>query len=349
MTHIEIDLFSDTNVNPSIEMRQAMCQAAVGNEVAGEDPTVNRLLELMSELLGKEASVFMPSGTMCNGIAYRVLCERPGDSIILDENAHPLLKSSALISGLAQAHPIMIQSERGIFQADQILPFLKAPRGYNLSVPRVVSIEQTTNFGGGAIWPLKIIEEVCAVAHEYGAKTHMDGARLFNAHVETKVSLKEYCKHFDSVWVDFCKTLGAPFGAVLAGSKEYIDQAWYYKFQQGGGMHQAGIMAAGCLFGLENNLEKIRDIHIRTKYFAKEISSIPFIHLDVSKVETNIIIFKVDINAFFLAEKLLKNGIRVYPIDKETIRIITHLDITEENLRTVAQTLSHFNQCLVEN
>ncbi|MBY0291908.1 MAG: threonine aldolase family protein, partial [Alphaproteobacteria bacterium] len=166
MKKYKIDLFSDTNTNPSPGMRKVMCEAEVGNEVAGEDPTVNKLLERVCDLLGKEAAVFLPSGTMCNGIAYRVLCQRPGDLIILDETAHPLIKEAGLIAGLAHAQPYVVKGNRGIFTVKEIETVLATERGYNLSCPRVVSIEQTTNFGGGVIWSLKAIEEVCSFAHK---------------------------------------------------------------------------------------------------------------------------------------------------------------------------------------
>ena len=333
-----IDLFSDTNTDPTPGMRQAMAAAKVGNEVAAEDPTVNALLEKVCYLLGKEAAVFMPSGTMCNGVAFRVLCQRPGDTIILDETAHPLLKSAGLISGLAQAQSLTIKGRRGIFTAEQIKPFLEAPKGYNLSYPRIVSVEQTTNFGGGAIWPLETLQEVCTLAHKHQAYTHMDGARLFNASAETGISLKKYCEMFDSVWIDFCKTLGAPIGAVLAGSQAFIDEAWYYKFQQGGGMHQAGILAAGCLYGLKHHLKKLPEVHALTKKLAKLLETLPFVRLDVEEVETNVIIFSIDhphLTAFDFEKRLLEKGIRLLALDAKQLRAITHLEFSESALKTV--------------
>ena len=338
MIKYKIDLFSDTNTNPSREMRQAMCEAEVGNEVAGEDPTVNKLLEVVCDLLGKEAAVFMPSGTMCNGIAFRVLCQRPGDLIILDQTAHPLIKASGLISGLAQAQPYWIEGKRGIFSVDQIKPVICAPQGYNISRPRVVSIEQTTNFGGGAIWPLKTIQEICHLAHDYDVYTHMDGARLLNAVAETKISAAEYSKYFDSVWIDFSKSCGAPIGAVLAGSKSFIDEAWYYKFQQGGGLHQAGILAAGCLYGLQHHYPRLQEIHSHAKRLAKLLSELPFIKIAVNEVETNIIIFEIkypELSALYVEQALREKVIRVLALDQTRIRMIIHLDISLVHLDEV--------------
>ena len=338
MKKYKIDLFSDTNTNPSLEMRRAMCEAEVGNEVAGEDPTVNVLLEKVCDLLGKEAAVFLPSGTMCNGIAYRALCKRPGDLIILDHTAHPVTKTSGIITALAQAQPYLVVGERGIFSAKQIEPVISAPRGYNIPCPRVVSVEQTTNFGGGAIWPLQTIKEVCSLAHSYDVSTHMDGAHLLNAVVETGVTASQYAEGFDSVWVDFSKTLGAPMGAVLAGSQSFIDEAWYYKFQQGGGMHQAGILAAGCLYGLNYNIQKIPEMHLLAKEFAKLLSELSFINIDARKVETNIIIFEVNhpyLSAFQFEQRLHEKSIRVLALDDARIRMMTHLDISLPEIHEV--------------
>ncbi len=338
MRKFKIDLFSDTNTNPSQEMRQAMCQAEVGNEVAGEDPTVNKLLERVAALLGKEAAVFLPSGTMCNGIAYRVHCQRAGDLVILDETAHSLNKAAGLISGLVQAQPYPISGKKGVFSAKQIEPIISKSIGYNLARARVVSVEQTTNFGGGAIWPLQTLDAVCELAHKYQVYTHMDGARLLNAVAETGVSAARYSQAFDSVWVDFSKCLGAPIGAVLAGSKNFIDEAWYYKFQQGGGLHKAGILAAACLYGLEHNIQKLPEIHQMTKQLAVLLSELPFIELNPNEVQTNIIIFQVkhlQLSACDFEKQLGEKGIRVLAFDQRKIRMITHLDITFADIQSV--------------
>lgn len=338
MQKYKIDLFSDTNTNPSKEMRQAMCQAEVGNEVAGEDPTVNKLLEVVCELLGKEAAIFLPSGMMCNGIAYRVLCQRPGDLIVLDETAHPLLKGAGLIAGLAQAEPYIVKGKRGIFSAKDIEAVFSRPKGYNQPPVRVVSIEQSTNFGGGSIWPLETIREVCSLAHIYNISRHMDGARLLNAVAETGVSAAQYSQYFDSVWIDFSKALGAPMGAVLAGSEAFIEEAWYYKFQHGGGLHQAGILAAGCLYALENNVSKIPEIHSLTKRLAALLVELPFVELDVKNVETNIILLKIkhpQLSAYEIQCSLAKKGIRVFMFGEKYIRLLLHLDITLADINEV--------------
>ena len=303
----KIDLFSDTNCSVSPEMRSYMLKAEVGNEVAGEDPTVNHLLERVCDLLGKEAAVFMPSGTMCNGVAFRVLCKRPGDTIILDKTAHPLWKASGLVAGLSQAMPYLVDGERGIFSVEQV-------------------------------WPLKTIQDLCELAHKNNIKTHMDGARLFNAVVETGVSAADYAAPFDSVWVDFCKGLGAPMGAVLAGSKAFIEEAWYYKFQQGGGLHKAGILAAGCLYGLDNNLSKIKTVHRKAKELAKSLAQIPYILLNPAHVEANMIFLEIDhpaLSAFDMERYLKRMSIRTLAVDDRVLRMICHLDITNSDVEEV--------------
>jgi threonine aldolase len=341
---LKIDLFSDTNTNPTPEMRHFMCQAEVGNEVAGEDPTVNLLLERVCTLLKKERAVFLPSGTMCNGIALRVLCKRPGDTIVLDKTAHPLLKASGLVGGLVQAVPHTVEGKRGVFSLKDIEPIFNQPRGYNISVPQVVSLEQTTNFGGGAIWPMATIREVCDFAHHHQAYTHLDGARLFHAVAKTKITADQYAKPFDLLWVDFSK-FGAPMGAVLAGSQELIEEAWYYKFQQGGGMHQAGIIAAGCLYALDYHIPLLDKVHAYTKNLAILLNALPYIRLDPEQVETNIICFDVDhptFNAYALEAFLKERGIRIFPINEKTVRAILHHEITDAHVTEIFEALKLF-------
>jgi threonine aldolase len=342
---LKIDLFSDTNVNPSTEMRLYMSQAEVGNEVAGEDPTVNQLIEKVCTLLGKEAGVFLPSGTMCNGVSYRVFCNRPGDAIILDETAHPLHMSSGLIGGLVHAIPLTIKGDRGIFNSSQLKQILDRPKGRNLSRFRVLSIEQTTNFGGGAVWPLETIQDVCTLAHHHELYCHLDGARLLNACIATGIPPNVYAASFDAVWIDFAKGLGAPMGAILVGNESFIEEAWYYKFQQGGGMHQAGIVAAGCLYALEHNLNRLAEDHKKAKLLANLLSTLPEIEIDPALTETNIVLFKVKIakwRALEMVDYLLKKQIRVHAINTQTVRCIIHADIKEGDIYIVFDAIKEF-------
>src|ERR1700722_19897888 len=228
-----IDLFSDTATKPSAEMRRYMCDAEVGDEQRFEDPTVNRLQDMVATLLGKEAALYLPSGTMCNQISLAIAC-RPGDEILLDKTAHPLNAEAGGAAALTGAGFKILDGARGIFTTEQVRAAIRpvwryAPR------TRVVSIEQTTNLGGGACWPLETMREICALASERDLWRHCDGARLMNAAVSTGVPAREYGALFDSIWIDFSKGLGAPVGAVLAGTRALIDQAWRYKQRLPGG------------------------------------------------------------------------------------------------------------------
>ena len=335
-----IDYFSDTNTNPSPAMRQCMAQAQVGNEVAGEDPTVNALVDQTKALLGKEAALFLPSGAMCNSIALRVLCKQAGDIIITAKDAHMAQMSAGMVPGLIHGALHLLEGKGGMFAADDLQATLSKPVGRNLPAYRVVSVEQTTNYGGGAIWPLDTLNEVCHLAHQQGLATHMDGARLWHAVVETGISAAAYAQPFDTVWVDFSKGLGAPMGAVLAGTKDFIEEAWYYKFQQGGGMHQAGIIAAGCLYGLKHNMKRLKTIHKRTKQLAQGLAQLPFVSLDPEEVATNIIVFSWQhpvLDAYGVAKKLLEHSIRVLAFTPSKVRMILHLDSSAHDVqRTLA-------------
>lgn len=342
MPQIAIDLFSDSNCQPSESMRQVMARAEVGNEAAGEDPTVNQLIERVCHLLGKESGVFLPSGTMCNGIAYRVWCQRPGDKIIMDAKAHAHIKTAGLLGGLVNATVQSIVCERGIFDSLQIQDAVTEYEGYNVPRPRLISLEQTTNYGGGAVWPLESLADVTSYAKLHNVAVHMDGARLFNASIVSGLSANTYTQYTDSVWIDFSKGLGAPVGTVLCGSKEFIDEAWYYKFQQGGAMHQAGILAAGCLYALDNHIDRLAIDHEHAKLLANKLAIYPQITIDLNQIETNIVIFKLintSITAFQLAEALLEKGIRLFAVDKQTLRAITHMDITKMDIVRVSDSI----------
>lgn len=331
---INIDFFSDTNTDPSKEMRQAMANAKVGNEVAGEDPTVNELISEVCNLLDKPAGIFLPSGTMCNVIAYKAQIERSGDYIILDETSHPLMVQSGLIAAQAHATYLSIKGQRGIFKAEQIEEYVTRPYSRNIPKARIVSIEQTTNFGGGAIWPLGYIKDIAKLCKANNVYMHLDGARLFNACVSTNISPKEYVKYFDSAFIDFSKGLGAPMGAALVGSKEFIEKAWYYKFQIGGGMHQDGIIAAGCLYGLKNNIHLLQEDHDKARYLAHALDKVVQIDIEKSLYETNIIYFGLKDTKFSLddlIEVLLRHGIRMLKV-KDKIRAVTHRDISYEQI-----------------
>jgi threonine aldolase len=329
-----IDLFSDTATKPSAAMRRFMCDAEVGDEQLFEDPTVNRLQTMVAELLGKEAAVYLPSGTMCNQISLAIAC-RPGDEILLDRTAHPLNSEGGGAAALSGAVFTALNGTRGIFDVDQVAAAVRplwryAPR------TRVVSIEQTTNLGGGACWPLPLMREICGLAREHGLWTHCDGARLLNAVVAKGVPAREYAATFDSIWIDFSKGLGAPVGAVLAGSRDFIEEAWRLKQRLGGALRQAGIIAAGCVFALEHNVDRLADDHRNARRLADRLAALPGLGLVPEEVETNIVIVDTagtgrdaaEIGAALDA----RHGVRVSVFGKRTIRAVTHLDVSANDV-----------------
>ena len=284
-----IDLFSDTATKPSEGMRRAIAEAEVGDEQRREDPTVNRLQATVAQLLGKEAALFLPSGTMCNLISFAV-ATRGGDEIILHRTAHPIIAEGGgtpAFSG-ASFHPL--DGPRGMFTAEQVAAAIRPPSRY-APRSRVVSIEQTTNFGGGAIWPLPTIVEICELAHNNGLWTHCDGARLLNAVVASGTSAASFGRNFDSIWIDFSKGLGAPVGAVLAGSRTFIEDAWHFKQRFGGAMRQAGVIAAACLYALEHNVERLAEDHENARILYDALRTVP--RLQLEDVESNIVILDV--------------------------------------------------------
>ncbi|MEI6188089.1 MAG: threonine aldolase family protein [Alphaproteobacteria bacterium] len=340
---IKIDYFSDTNIKPSKAILEYMMRAEVGNEAAGENPTVNQLIDKVCKLLGKEAALFLPTGTMANTIAFRVHCNLPGDIIILDKTSHPLRVQSGSIGGLVNANAYPINGIRGIFNKEQIVPIVNRGQGRNLPRIRLLSIEQTTNFGGGAIWSLEQLKDICDYAHANSIATHLDGARLFNAHVAMGISVKEYARYFDSVYLDFTKGLGAPIGAILAGSKEFIEEAWYYKFQQGGSMHQSGILAASCIYALDHNVTRLADDHKMTTMLAEGLSQIPQIEINPKEYATNIIFFSLQ-NTSHTANNFVdilrqQSKIRMLAIDNK-IRAILHMDISFDDVQKTLEEIS---------
>lgn len=338
MTEICIDLHSDTGTRPTPSMREFMARAPVGDEQMGEDPTVNRLIEMVCDLLGKEDAIYLPSGTMCNQIAVRVHCQ-PGDEIIMDETCHIRnfeTGGPAALSGAMCSH---LQGNRGIFSAAQLQAAIRPESRYDPR-SRMVVVEQTSNLGGGAIWPLETIQEVCGVAGAHGLARHMDGARLLNAVVATGIPAKEYARPVDSVWIDFSKGLGAPVGAALAGSKAFIDRAWRWKHQFGGAMRQAGIIAAGAVYALEHHVDRLAEDHANAQTLAQGLDEIDGI--EVEPVETNIIFFDVSglgMSAAEFSEGLMAHGVRISEATLTRLRAVTHLDVSRNQIEEALQVI----------
>jgi threonine aldolase len=331
MKNIEIDLYSDTITKPTQGMRRAISSAEVGDEQQKEDPTVNKLTEMVCDLMRKEDAIFLPSGTMCNQIAFRVYC-RPGDEIIMDETAHTRHYETGGPSALSGATMYPIKGRRGIFDANQVIGAIRE-QGNHFPRSRVLLVEQTSNLGGGTIWPLKTIQEVCDVAHLNGLACHMDGARLLNAVASTGISANSYSNCFDSVWIDFSKGLGAPVGAALAGSKEFINEAWRWKHQLGGAMRQAGIIAAGAVYALEHNVGRLSEDHENAEIIADRLKKINGVQ--VLPYQTNMVFFDIaglNLTAEELNSRMMDQGVRFSVIGDYILRAVTHLDITREKI-----------------
>jgi threonine aldolase len=326
---IEVDLYSDTLTKPTAEMRRFMCEAEVGDEQKFEDPTVNLLQEMVAELLGKEAAVFLPSGTMCNEIAIRVHC-RPGEEMIAHRTAHPIHFESGGPGALAGVNVQAVDGPRGQFDAATVEAAIRAPEVRYFPRSRLLWVEQTANLGGGSIWPLRQIEAVTEVARRRGLKTHMDGARLMNAVVASGVAARDFAAPFDSTWIDFTKGLGAPVGAALAGSREFITEAWRLKQQMGGAMRQAGIIAAGGVYALRHHVKRLAEDHANARRLAEGLAALPGVRLDPASVETNLVFFDLTgpLDAPTVVERLLARGIRMGAMGAKTIRAVTHLDVS---------------------
>ncbi len=332
MKKVRIDLFSDTMTRPSAGMRAAMAAAEVGDEQLREDPTVNRLVEKVSELLGKEDAVFLPSGSMCNQIAMRVHCQ-PGDEIICEATSHVRNFEGGGASAISGASIYSLDGENGIFTADQMEAAVR-PLENHFPVSRLVTIEQTANMGGGTVWPLETIEEVCQRAAKFGLARHMDGARLMNAVVASGIPAATYCDCFDSVWVDFSKGLGAPVGAALAGSKDFINKAWRFKHQFGGAMRQSGIIAAAALYSIEHNIERLAEDHSNAVLLAEGLANIEGI--SVQTPETNLIfldISELGVSSEQFNERLMTHDIRTCVTGKTQMRAVTHLDVSTPQIK----------------
>ena len=325
---IDVDLYSDTVTRPTADMRRFMCEAEVGDEQKHEDPTVNLLQEMVADLLGKEAAVFLPSGTMCNEIALRVHC-RPGEELLAHRTAHPIHFESGGPGALAGVNIRPIDGARGQYDAAALAEAIR-PDFRHFPRSRLVWIEQTSNLGGGSIWPLTRVREVTDLARRHRLATHLDGARLMNAAIASGVSAREWASHFDSAWIDFTKGLGAPVGAALAGSREFIAEAWRLKQQMGGAMRQAGIIAAGGVYALNHHVKRLADDHANAKRLAQGLAALPGVVLDPATVETNLVFFELTgpIDAPTLVERLLARGVRMGAMGPHTVRAVTHLDVS---------------------
>lgn len=333
-----IDLISDTATRPSAGMRAFMAQAPVGDEQRQEDPSVNALQERTAALLGKEAALYVPSATMANEIAVKVHT-RPGDKVILDETAHIYTSeagSPAVLSGV-MSHTL--KGTRGVFTADQLEASI-GREGPHHARPRLLSVEQTSNLGGGTVWPQERLRAVVEVACRHGMRTHMDGARLMNAVAASGMPAPEHTRGFDSVTLCLTKGLGCPVGALVSGDRSFIAEARRYKHMFGGAMRQAGIIAAAGLYAFDHNIERLAEDHTNAKILARGLSEIPGIRIEVEHVETNIVFFDVaglGITAKEAVERMNAHDVRMGATGRTLIRAVTHLDVSQPDVERAVE------------
>ena len=338
---IRIDLISDTATRPTPEMRRVMANAEVGDEQRGEDPSVNALNERVADLLGQEAALFLPSGTMCNQVAIATHC-RPGDEIVAAEASHIVGSEGAGAAVFAGCFVRAIACDKGIFSANDLIAAIREPKPKSPRT-RLVEVEQTNNRGGGSVWPLEAIGRVAKAARDHALALHMDGARLMNAVVASGVAANAFAGPFDSVWLDVSKGLGCPVGGVLAGSKPFIREADIWKHRFGGAMRQAGIIAAAGLYALDHHVERLAEDHENARIFATRIAEVPGIALEPGEIETNLVFFDVGgtgLAAGRLAKSLMTRGIRIGVEGNSRMRAVTHLDVDRSGAEEAAEAVA---------
>ncbi len=328
-----VDLRSDTVTKPTPEMRRAIAEAEVGDDVFGDDPTVNRLQERVAELMGKEAAIYVPSGSMANQASIRAQTQ-PGDEIICHGDSHIYHYEGGAPAGISGCSLRFLTGERGIFDAEQVRAAIRSADSH-FPQSRLVVVENTHNRGGGSIWPMEKIEAVHAVAREHGLSMHLDGARIMHACVATGHKPADYAKYFDTVATCFSKGLGAPVGSAVAGSAETIRRVHRFRKMFGGGMRQAGIIAAAALYALDHHVERLAEDHANAKRLGEAIAEMKGLSIDVSTVETNIVYFEVTDalgTAKEFCDRLHAAGVWLLPVAPQRIRAVAHLDVSSDEI-----------------
>ena len=328
-----IDLRSDTVTKPTLAMRSFMMTAEVGDDVFGEDPTVNKLQEMMAQMLKKEAALFVSSGTQGNQVSINAHTQ-PGEEVICDVNSHIFNYESAAAGLLSGVQLHTLAGDRGHLSRSQIEEAVR-PDDDHYPQTRLIVLENTHNKAGGTIYPLDQIKKISAFARKSGLKIHLDGARLWNASIATGIPMSEYASCADSVSVCFSKGLGAPVGSIIAGDGEFIKRAHYYRKVYGGGMRQAGILAAACIFAVENHFERLHEDHENAKILAEGIGRLSCFSVDPDAVESNIVIVRLadpGLTVDHVLSKLSKAGVLALALSKQAIRFVTHLDVNRTSI-----------------
>lgn len=328
-----VDLRSDTVTKPTPAMRKAMGEAEVGDDVFGEDPTVNALQEKVATLLGKEAAIFVPSGTMANQLSIKSNTQ-PGDEVIIEASSHPYNFEGGAGAALSGIQFNCLKGVRGILDASQIEEAVR-PADHHFAVTRLVCLENTHNRGGGSIYPVEKMAEIYRLTKSRGLLLHLDGARLWNASVATGIKPHEYAQWADSVSVCLSKGLGAPIGSLVAASESFIHRVHRFRKMFGGGMRQVGIIAAAGIYALDHHLERLKEDHQNARRLAVGLKEFKGVSIDPKHVETNIVIFDVantGMTASQVAEAMKKERVLIHAFGKTQIRLVTHLDVSSEDI-----------------
>jgi len=339
---MKIDLRSDTVTRPTPAMLEAMFNARVGDDVFGEDPAMNELEQKAADRFGREAALFCPSGTMTNQIAIKVHT-RPGDEVICDQTAHVYNYEGGGIGFNSGCSARLLQGDKGRFKASDVEENIHSIHDVHRPLSRLVVIENTCNRGGGSIWNMADMAKIRKTCDDHGLALHLDGARLFNALAETGESPAIYGKVFDSISICLSKGLGAPVGSLLIGDQNFVKQSRRIRKVLGGGMRQAGYLAAAGIYALEHHVERLKEDHRRAKYLGAVISGLPYVD-EVFPIPTNIIIFRLanHTTAAGFAEKMRERDILVHPFSKQAVRLVTHLDFDDAMLEKTEQALKIF-------
>jgi threonine aldolase len=340
-----IDLRSDTVTKPSPEMRLAMANAEVGDDVFGEDPSINRLQDMTADLLGFEAALFVPSGTMANQLCIKAHTQA-GDEIIMEQSNHPFRAESGGVAALAGVQVNQIHGQRGVITAAQIAPQIRSGEDPHHAPTRLVCLENTHNRGGGTIYPIDTIREIRDLTQQHHIPLHLDGARLLNASVAMGVPATEITQYFDTATLCLSKGLGAPVGSLLAGSTDFVKRANRFRKMFGGGMRQAGIIAAAGIYALENNVERLAEDHHHAKLLAERLAQAKGVRLDPKYVETNILFIELDLeaarlDAYALMAGMREGGVIANASSPTTMRLVTHLDVSRAQVEQAAEVICH--------